>query len=489
MDKNIINLICTVYSGSFLNIVGTTNNIGHENINFFEPEFTNKKEKKWLIWFNPGGKVDNNKLKNRSEINLILIVNDFGNQKSKYRVLALFKNCHVIEAAKQSGSASKSGFQRRKKFNDEFNVDGNEVLYFGKRIQDIFSENQIDGEKINDLLATFWVKKENALFTKKEIFIKFDSNEESKENNVFLDKQNVWNIQKNLGQAMRLYLKGEEYDLKELIELIQNNSSNNPKEGILESELKELDKENVKNINESFFTALNIEKDELVVSNAIAHSLNNSFLFEAFIKCLFKKENQKEEINNIKLETRTLKYRVKREEKRVDLQIEFNNYKLIIENKIDSPIIYYDKNKTNKIFEDIKKNLKNENKKNELNDCERNVQEDNKKFSQLSKYYLINEFKEPNEKNNKTRNKYFLLVPEYNKVYFENEKNNIWFGEKYTLISYKDLFDAYDKVDNNKAKYKFIEDLKKEFELLSKNNNNLNIAKQLKLFASKARSK
>lgn len=125
MDKKIINLICTVYSGSFLNIVGTTNNIGHENINFFGPEFTNEKEKKWLIWFNPGGKVDNNQLKNRSEINLILIVNDFGNQKSKYRVLALFKNCHVIEAAKQSGSASKSGFQRRKKFNDEFNVDGN----------------------------------------------------------------------------------------------------------------------------------------------------------------------------------------------------------------------------------------------------------------------------------------------------------------------------------------------------------------------------
>lgn len=288
---------------------------------------------------------------------------------------------------------------------------------------------------------------------------------------------------------MRLYLKGEEYDLKELIELIQNNSSNNPKEGILESELKELDKENGKNINESFFTALNIEKDELVVSNAIAHSLNNSFLFEGFIKCLFKKENQKEEINNIKLETRTLKYRVKREEKRVDLQIEFNNYKLIIENKIDSPIIYYDKNKTNKIFEDIKKNLKSENKKNELNDCERNVQKGNKKFSQLSKYYLINEFKEPNDRNNKTRNKYFLLVPEYNKTYFENEKNNIWFGEKYTLISYKDLFDAYDKVDNSKAEYKFIEDLKNEFELLSKNNNNSNIVKQLKLFASKARSK
>ena len=208
---------------------------------------------------------------------------------------------------------------------------------------------------------------------------------------------------------------------------------------------------------ENYFSFLGVEKNELQYSNAIVKLLNfkkdgkMSFLNE-----LFKESN----INNSAVNN---DFEVLREEKNIDIL--FRNLDptdgkiVIIENKIDASLTLSD-NDSNietqamKIFKDVfNKELNNNTNETTIFNSILNGTNP----SQLSKYYLyaVAWALKAGWSDTKIKNDIicFFLCPEYYKEIYNKEFfDNYAFGDKYTLITYKNLLNVYEKVFDDKAK-------------------------------------
>lgn len=210
---------------------------------------------------------------------------------------------------------------------------------------------------------------------------------------------------------------------------------------------------------ENYFSFLGVEKNELQYSNAIVKLLNfkkdgkMSFLNELFKES---KINNNNAVNN--------DFEVLREEKNIDILFRNLDPKdgkiVIIENKIDASLTLSDKGndiktQASKIFKDVFNKELNNNNTNEATIFNSILNGANP--SQLSKYYLyaVAWALKAGWDVSKIKDDIicFFLCPEYYKeIYNKNFFNKYAFGNKYTLITYKNLLNVYEKVFDAKAK-------------------------------------
>lgn len=206
------------------------------------------------------------------------------------------------------------------------------------------------------------------------------------------------------------------------------------------------------------------------MSNQIAYFLSrDKNILKKFIDFLNSKENR--DTKNITWTDET-NFKIIREHNNIDILLESDTDIIVIENKIDSCIVEYDKNNKNKRPKAEDHILHSNENREEI------FKSSNKIFSQLSKYYkyiiedyeianeykdktiddikktllaetkstkkedLINELKEiPDfiEKHNKKKKHFFILKPEYNSIN-EVELKKYYNGDKYRLITYTELY-------------------------------------------------
>lgn len=123
-------LVMNTFSGRYLT-EQSNKNIGHENINFFMPKNTNGT---YLLWFNSNGTIDKKYLKNNPDITLLMVTN-YANESDQYRVLAMAKNCNIVDGADITGLKKENREKRYNKFLESFNN-----ATYGKKPFKIFSK-------------------------------------------------------------------------------------------------------------------------------------------------------------------------------------------------------------------------------------------------------------------------------------------------------------------------------------------------------------
>ena len=449
-------IVMNSFSGRYLK-EASNNNIGHETINFFKPKIKSKPNL-WLLWLNSGGIYPKIYKNFNGNITLLMVTNDI-NEKNKYIILAKAEKCNIVDGATISGESDKEKNERFNKFLDFFD----EVKYGKKTLQEIFKDNvyhgKIDGK---NTLATFYTEEENIFVPEVNTKILIAENDSAD------IKQNMSN------ESMRLYVKDNK-SFNELMNKIKWVGVDKKK-----NELPNFSTDCLKYINkETFLTISKKEKDELALSNIISYSLSNSKnLLKEFINYL---SYIGIIINNKKL----INYNVIRENNNVDITLLFEKTMIIIENKIDSDIVkYYDKvafkNKISKHFK------RNEN-LNDIDDMIDNLLKgsENKTYTQLTKYYITSQIENKiNEPNNKRNIYYLLLVPKYTENYFNEIINsgNYLYANKYKIITYKDLYNIFEKVKN----FPYRDDILNEFNLLSAEFNNTNLNREIYKFLKKA---
>ena len=153
------------------------------------------------------------------------------------------------------------------------------------------------------------------------------------------------------------------------------------------------------------------------MSNQIAYFLSKKKeVLKGFIDLLNSKKNK---------DTKDIEegnFKVIREHNKIDILLESDNDIIVIENKIDSSIIVYNK-------DDKKTKTK---------------KPSGKVISQLSKYYeyIIKDYKdECKNKNTKKEKHFYILKPEYNSIN-DDELSKYKYGEKYQIITYTELYET-----------------------------------------------
>ena len=137
-NKNVI-LINKMYTGSYLND-NNGNNIGHEIINFFKDEGDNN-----YIYITPYGKYEYG---NRVKYVLFTTLKIGG----KYEIIA---KAQIKEPVKARNKYLTNKYILREPNREEHNAQALEIKYGGKRIYDIYKDNENNDEAI---YASFVVK-------------------------------------------------------------------------------------------------------------------------------------------------------------------------------------------------------------------------------------------------------------------------------------------------------------------------------------------
>lgn len=450
-------IIMNAFSGRYLT-EESNKNIGHESMNFFMPDGT---DGNFLLWFNSSGIISESMKGYDGKICLLMVTNH-ANEPDKFRVLALARDCKIINGATIPDSEN-SRKQRFKSFNRQFP----DAKYGNTLVKDIFKDNIYQGKPDSEnTLATLYTNKNNMFVPRNQtwtIRIKDDPTADI--------KQNMAN------EKMRIYVKNDS-EFKALI--------NKPNCWIkFDSRSKRL-ANYPKNSDsykqpETFFTATRNEKDELSVSNIISYSLINS---DELLNALTN------ELIGIHGYTGA-DCMIQREDKHVDLTIVLPDRTIIIENKIDSSVVEkgYEtrelllektlrpyqylkplgerplRRKAQEIY-DAKMNAHNDivsRINNEINA----IPNDDKRLCQLTKYVIQSRIDAYLNKREKAQIDYFFLVPDYaaNKFNLDDAGNlaDFAYGDKYKLVKYSQLLDIFKKVDN----FPYRSDILSEFEILS----------------------
>ena len=386
------------------------NNIYHEVINLFLAD-----NEKYYLYLNANGKYKGKKPVN--VINVARVCNGL------YKVLSVAIGC--------------------KKEKDEIK----NITYNDISLDKYFENNHILHNEVT--YYTFECNENDVYVPKENIYIAFKNFSNTYPKNAQIIKLN--DLEK-FSSPCRIYniTSRDENLLKDIINNITNHK-------IPCDKLQTMANTKFNFKEENYFSFLGVEKNELQYSNAIVKLLNfkkdgkMSFLNE-----LFKESN----INNSAVNN---DFEVLREEKNIDIL--FRNLDptdgkiVIIENKIDASLTLSD-NDSNietqamKIFKDVfNKELNNNT--NEATIFNSILNGTNP--SQLSKYYLyaVAWALKAGWSDTKIKNDIicFFLCPEYYKeIYNENFFNKYAFGNKYTLITYKNLLNVYEKVFDDKAK-------------------------------------
>ena len=354
-----------------------------------------------------------------------------------YQILSIARNCKIVDGA---------NITARDKGEERYNKQINKIQYGGVFVEKYFEENVTMGKSPEkDLFVTFIC--DEIVEPKKNIYITFDN---------FTNKNNLnlksFEISKTkFSSQCRIYLNDPNVvtGLNTFLKRITWNAV-----GTYDERVKEL-KGKFLIAEENYFSLLGVEKQELPYSNAIVKILKfnkdgvSSFLSKLPGINVLGKNNFTEEL--------------RREEKNVDILFkDFTNKRIvIIENKIDAGITLPNSTTTSlekqaeNIFIDVFGVAPNSSAKRwtTIENCLKS--EKTKQHSQLSKYYIYAlcwalksdwSSKEINENIH-----CFFLCPEYHKhMYATNTAKMLTipyaFSNKYQLITYKDLFEIFQKV-------------------------------------------
>lgn len=482
-EKKKLYVVMNTFSGSYFE-ENDGRNIGHECINFFTPE--SGANNKHLLWFNSDGKFNSTYANCDGNITLIMVTN-FAAEIDKYRILAVAKNCSIIPGVKIPTNSYNA---KQDRYNEFINSSYGNASYFGKKIVEIFKDNTYQGVlEGNNTLATFYTEPENVLIPK-------DANATITIKNI--DEENLGKIHTDINQnfsneKMRMYItEDNELAIKTLLDIensnkwIQINSVEDqpPRYSTNLANYKQ---------DESFFTATKTEKNELVLSNIIAHSINYSLSNSnesKLLSTLLKDLDIKTTGNDFK------NVKCTREDKDVDIRLELDDCIIVIENKIEADVVEIKAdNPRKKIEETILKAykvLEQEPTKSIYEDVKDQVidlldkAKEGQIYSQLTKYFvqanadalrdkLINSRKKP-------KKVYcFLLAPKYNVKKFENQSGFVH-GDKYTLITYDSLINAFKTLDDN---YRYKKDILTELKLLGSEVDDSKLKKEIYKFLIK----
>lgn len=472
MSKNIV---MNTFSGRYL-LERSSKNIGHENINFFKP---NGCGDKFFLYFNCDGTVKKSMKQYDGEITLLMVTN-FANEKDKFRILGLAKKCHIINGATIPSQREEAKNKRHRLFMEQFP----NVTYGNVSLEDIYLDNTYQGKLDgNNTLATFWVDE-------KDIFV-------PKNENLTIQIKDIdgADIKQNMAnEKMRMLVKDNENfeRLTKSIEWLPFDSKNNclPRFPMNSDYYKE---------DETFFTATHNQKDELTLSNIIAFSLQKNEQLSNHLTSYLIPDSKN---------VTTTDYEVKREDKHVDLTILLPDKTIIIENKIDSTIVEYAKDKKVlkekilKVYKDYKPSSnkpkrEDTRRKNEESvalynniinkiDVELNRIGDNEELCQLTKYFIQSKIDAYLKDRENLPIYYFFLVPNYTANKFRINDNGCItgyaFSENYKLIKYSDLLHVFEKFPN----IQYGQDILAEFRMLSSPIDDFDQKRQIYSFLKKA---
>ena len=323
------------------------------------------------------------------------------------------------------------------------------IKYYDVKLSDILKRNKYEPKKKNSIdpksypLVSFELKQgSHVQVTKpgKEIIFKTDEEpsqsltgfsckrmliEGTSAYNFIHDKvkeKNIWAKEKN--QTLGEYIKSKAFKYDE-------------------------EKENVLNIlnkdrKETFFT--------LLIGYCFKHSKD---IFASLFKKAFQESNIT--IENIE-EVNCEKYNI-------DVSVYFKDqneeiHLLVLENKIDADFTKKGEKDIEAFFNDESEYITEI--KEEFEDLKRRkTLEEN----QLTKYYKIAKVI-GRKKGIKSNNIHFLILgPEYRKGYCELKRKEYYYGEDYKVVSYKDLYEAISKCENNKALKTDVKDIIKQLKL------------------------
>ena len=264
-----------------------------------------------------------------------------------------------------------------------------DAKYYGLSLTDYYDNNTYKGKSdANAVNVTFKVK--SIYYPKKSIYLTNDENLKSDADAwiIYIGKKRL------LNNSQRFYVMKNDIEYVSILELVNSDLW----EKVTTPKLAEKEKEIKDNSDKGFMYAIGQQYNEHAYSNMFAS------IFTAYPKLFveFCKANLNAEIDL------SISFKVKREYNNIDIYIYDDNNIIVIENKIRSGI----------------------------NGISDKPDENGKHESQLSKYCSII------DKEKKTSN-YFIFAPEYEINLLSSTKNKLKDGEKYKLVSYKEIYDYY----------------------------------------------
>lgn len=445
-----------IFTGSYL-----IYNLGNELINFIKTDDNGSKYgNRRLVYLNPYGERGKDAAKETKYV-LHVMETTYGNN-NYYELIAISKVAQVFDKKTNTYINEPTYYNAKKDIgtvNERSEYENEKVNFLGKFIGDIFNDSKAH-------LCSFFAEellepKENTHIFFKGKNSENDVSKKLEDTHTKNDINDIFiiNIGCNLSGSRNLC-----YSIKDDLTILD--------EIVKSKYVKKID-DNIKlpDDDEQCLAVIcdrtNLEDS---MSNQIAYFLSrDKNILKKFIDFLNSKENR--DTKNITWTDET-NFKIIREHNNIDILLESDTDIIVIENKIDSCIVEYDKNNKNKRPKAEDHILHSNENREEI------FKSSNKIFSQLSKYYkyiiedyeianeykdktiddikktllaetkstkkedLINELKEiPDfiEKHNKKKKHFFILKPEYNSIN-EVELKKYYNGDKYRLITYTELY-------------------------------------------------
>ncbi len=473
-------IINKMYVGRYLDF---GENIGHEAINL-----KRSSNEKYYIYLNSKGlinrkyvkgakivDINNSELRNekKRQIDVILV---YPINSRVYQVLALAKDVSVLASAI---------YPSYKKDKDDIGYftdinarrDKQKIEYGEERIEisRILEKNSYNNDS-QDIYATFvaedlrFPKKEKPLFLISINNADNESVDSIRRKYEYIDGEYLYiNTEKGFGkQSLRLFF-----------ELNDGDSSGQLKDfGFIDDEKywgDDYSDNSPIESSKSFLSIIKEEDREITFSNLLQYALSFPEILKRFYGVLFPNGSNQFDFNNYNIN-------VKREEHNIDLIIRDSKHIIIIENKIQSGINGIEEGRgddtvrqqiekalgikeDDPVEDEPKENSKSKDKK-DLCDV---LLEDYKKIknsseliiSQLSKYYFYSRWVAVKEGIDEKNIHRYILCPNYQFDKYDKYIQNYLYGEEYTVINYKQL---YDSLKIYKDKYPYIDEFLKAME-------------------------
>lgn len=400
-------ILNNMYTGRYISAWG---NLGHEAINLIRAD-----DGKFYIWLNSMGVFPSAKAAAAKDCTVIMVRSI---NSHMYKVLAYAKNCKLCDGAIISRKAKNSGTEDKvQRYNAQISM---HVTYNGRcPIHSIYKEE--------DMFATFYT--DEVLEADGDVYLTDDV--------ALADGVKIFYVTDSfrISEAMRAYVDAghpAEASLTALIDKVRwrRIAANSPG-SISPPEF-------------NFFKLIRKERDELSLSNALAHFIGKVGMLQFLDKCL-------------SLEGQLLRdeYKMFRERNNIDISFFGEKNVIIIENKIDASITYNGKSTLNSQIEQAVNRYHNpthgtkEDYARIIRDIIRPHSGD---ISQLSKYYIYAVAyllaKGVGQDEVTDRIKCFLLVPKYSKI-FKSDKNGcldspLLLAKEYKLITYENILKYFE---------------------------------------------
>ena len=305
-----------MYTGSYL-----STNLGHEVINMFQAD-----NGKHYLYLNARGNFS----KEGKQVNTMLLVRHIGG--STVEAVGMAKNLNVIESAHCSLPRDLGIIDKNIK-NQQVGDKGLGIKYKGISIENIFgSEGQ------QNIYASYWVKNCDFYTPKKNKRIIIELTKKDTKQPIIQKTKNIKKakLKSNFGSTSLHQYIFEEEDLASLNKLcdLKNN--------YWEQASKKVDiPEDLKEDKVSLFDICQIQKDENRISNALSYFIDKypKLWREFFEEQLKQKELGLGEIESVTREEDAKVEGMANTGGRIDLLVRTKNFYIIIENKIDSPLI------------------------------------------------------------------------------------------------------------------------------------------------------